>query len=79
MDYKKKIIDSLEILRIRDIESGDRFPALAYLKAIKELKKLDTITKTEDVEGIPGVGAKIKLKVKEILETGELKAATEAK
>ena len=79
MDYKKKIIDSLEILRIRDIESGDRFPALAYLKAIKELKKLDTITKIEDVEGVPGVGAKIKLKVKEILETGELKAATEAK
>ena len=79
MDYKKKILDSLETLRIRDIESGERFPALAYLKAIKELKKLDSITKLEDVETIPGVGAKIKLKIKEILETGELRAATEAK
>ena len=79
MDKKQKILESLETLRIRDIESGDRFPALAYAKAIKELQKLDTITSEKDVEGIPGVGAKIKQKIKEILETGELKAATEAK
>ena len=38
MDAKKKIIDSLEILRIRDIQSGEKFSALAYSKAIKELK-----------------------------------------
>ena len=79
MDAKKKILDSLETLRIRDIQSGEKFSALAYIKAIKELKKLDTITSEKDVEKIPGVGAKIKLKIKEILETGELKAATEAR
>ena len=79
MDYKDKIIESLEILRIRDIQSGEKFSALAYLKAIKELKKLDTITSEKDVEIIPGVGTKIKLKIKEILKTGELKAATQAK
>ena len=79
MDAKKKIIDSLEILRIRDIQSGEKFSALAYSKAIKELKKLDTISDEKDVEGLPGVGAKIKLKIKEIFETGELRAASEAK
>lgn len=79
MDAKKKIIDSLEILRIRDIQSGEKFSALAYSKAIKELKKLDTITNEKDVEDLPGIGKQIKLKIKEIFETGELKAASEAK
>ena len=79
MDAKKKILDSLETLRIRDIQSGEKFSALAYSKAIKELKKLDSISSEKDVEKIPGVGAKIKLKIKEIFETGELRAASEAK
>jgi len=82
MDAKKKILDSLDILRIRDIQSGEKgasFSASAYAKAIKELKKLPTITTEKDVEGLSGVGTKIKLKIKEILETGELKAANEAK
>ena len=77
-DNKKKILDALEVLRIRDLQSGEKFSAIAYTKAIKELKKLEKIESVEDVEEVSGVGKKIKLKIKEILETGELEAATKA-
>lgn len=79
MDNKQKILDALEVLRIRDLQSGEKFSALAYTKAIKELKKLDSINSVKDVEGVSGVGKKIKDKIKEILETGQLKAAELAK
>ena len=75
---KQKVLDSLEILRIRDLQSGEKFSALAYTKAIRELKKLDSITSIKDVEKVAGVGKKIKEKIKEILETGTLEAATKA-
>jgi DNA polymerase lambda len=79
MDTKQKVLDSLDVLRIRDLQSGDKFSAIAYTKAIRELKKLDTIKTISDVDGVSGVGKKIKEKVKEILETGQLKAAEKAK
>lgn len=79
MDNKQKVINALEILRIRDLQSGEKFSALAYTKAIRELKKLESIKTISDVENVAGVGKKIKEKVKEILETGELKAAEKAK
>lgn len=79
MDAKDKVLDSLETLRIRDLQSGDKFSAIAYTKAIRELKKLNAITSLKDVENVSGVGKKIKEKISEILETGELKAAEKAK
>jgi len=75
---KQKILNSLEILRIRDLQSGEKFSALAYTKAIRELKKIDSIESISDVEKVAGVGKKIKEKIQEILETGELEAATRA-
>jgi len=79
MDNKQKILNALDILRIRDLSTKDKFSAIAYAKAIKELKKLDSINSLSDVEGIPGVGKKIKEKIQEILTTGSLEAATKAK
>jgi DNA polymerase lambda len=79
MNNKEKVIDALDTLRIRDISSGDKFSALAYTKAIRELKKLNSISSLKDVEGVAGVGKKIKEKIKEVLETGGLKAAEKAK
>jgi DNA polymerase beta len=79
---KEKILNALEVLRIRDLQSGDpknKFSALAYSKAIKELKTLKSIESIKDVEDIKGVGKKIKEKIEEILETGQLEAATRAK
>jgi len=75
---KQKVLNSLEVLRIRDLQSGEKFSALAYTKAMRELKKLDSIESVSDVEKVAGVGKKIKEKIKEILETGELEAATKA-
>ena len=79
MDNKQKILNALDILRIRDLSTADKFSAIAYAKAIKELKKLDSIDSLTDVEGIPGVGKRIKEKIQEILTTGSLEAATKAK
>ena len=79
MDNKQKVLNALDTLRIRDLSSGDKFSALAYTKAIRELKKVDSIDSLKDVESVSGVGKKIKEKIQEILETGQLKAAEKAK
>jgi DNA polymerase beta len=76
---KSRILNALDTLRIRDLQSGEKFSALAYTKAIRELKKLESIHSLKDIENVAGVGKKIKEKIKEILETGELKAAVKAR
>jgi len=79
-DWKKTIIDSLEILRKRDVAEKQTFKARAYGKVISQLKEHDgPITSYEDVKNIKGVGEKISDKIKEILETGQLASAERAK
>lgn len=79
-DYKPIIIEALDTLRKRDIANKKPFKARAYAKVISELKVHDTpITSYEDVVAIAGIGDKISKKIKEILETGCLKAAELAK
>lgn len=79
-DYKSIIIESLDTLRKRDIANKEPFKARAYAKVIGELKALSTpITSYEDIAAIAGIGDKISKKIKEILETGGLKAAEIAK
>ena len=44
-DYKQIIIDSLEVLRKRDVADKEVFPARAYAKVITQLKNYNgTIT-----------------------------------
>jgi DNA polymerase beta len=79
-DYKQIIIDSLDVLRKRDVANKEPFKARAYSKVITQLKNHTTpITSYEDVENIKGIGEKIQKKIKEILETGTLKSAEKAK
>ena len=79
-DYKQTIIDSLDILRKRDLADKSPFGARAYAKVITQLKNFDgPITSYEDVQGINGIGEKIQKKIKEILETGVLASAEKAK
>lgn len=79
-DYKQTIIDSLDILRKRDLADKSPFGARAYAKVISQLKLHDKpITSYEDVQGIEGIGAKMEKKIKEILETGVLASAEKAK
>lgn len=80
MDYKSVIIQELDTLRRADIAKKEPFSAKAYAKVIEQLKALPgPIQNINDVDGVAGVGKKIKLKIEEILQTGSLKAATEAR
>jgi DNA polymerase/3'-5' exonuclease PolX len=79
-DYKQIIIDSLDVLKKRDIAEKSPFGARAYAKVITQLKNHEgAITSYEDVRGIQGIGEKIQKKIKEILETGALASAEKAK
>jgi DNA polymerase beta len=80
MDYKDTIIKELDTLRRADIAKKEPFSAKAYAKVIEQLKaKEGPIQTIRDVEHVPGIGKKIKLKIEEILTTGSLQAATEAR
>ena len=73
-DYKQLLINNLEILRDNAKVEGGVFQARAYDKVIKNLQLINTpITSHKDVENIEGAGKNIKLKIKEIIETGNLK------
>ncbi len=79
-DYKTIIIKELDTLRRADTAKKEPFSAKAYAKVIEQLKAMDTpILSINDVKDVKGVGKKIKEKIQEILETGSLKAATEAR
>jgi len=74
MDYKPKILDALEKLRQKEIANHEPFKVRAYNTVIKNLKATDNpITNLDDIKDIKGIGKKIHEKIKEILETGELK------
>jgi len=81
MDATKQIIQALETMKQGDLIRGEKFSALAYAKAIKGIKALNgkPITTVADVKGIPGIGAKIEAKIKEIIETGSLASAERTK
>lgn len=79
-DHKQKIIEELDVMRRADIARRKPFPAKAYATAIEQLRALSTpVLSYEDVKDLPGAGEKIRLKMKEIIETGGLKAAAQAK
>ena len=78
MDRRQLIIDSLEKLRKKEVADKNPFKARAYAKVIQQLKaQTKPIKTTEDLEGIDGIGEKIKLKIQEIIATGKLKQAEE--
>jgi DNA polymerase/3'-5' exonuclease PolX len=79
-DYKAIILSELETMKKADIARKKPFQARAYAKAMNEISSLDKpILSVKDVEGLPGVGKKIQEKVSEILSTGSLRAAKEAR
>lgn len=80
MDYKQTIIDSLDVLRKRDVADKQTFKARAYANVIRQLKQMNQpVQSYDDLQEIQGVGDQIKKKIKEILETGVLKSAEKAK
>lgn len=80
MDAKETIIRELDTLRRADIAKKEPFSARAYAKVIEQLRTIEgPIQNINDVKDVKGVGKKIKDKIQEILTTGSLKAATEAR
>jgi DNA polymerase beta len=72
-DHKPQIIKLLEEIRARDFANNDVWKVRAYDKVIRQLKSRDTpIYNIEDVQNISGIGEKIKKKIEEIIETGDL-------
>jgi DNA polymerase beta len=79
-DYRTILISELETMRKADIARKEPFSARAYAKVIEQLKSLpNPVHSFEDVKDIQGAGTKIKDKMKEIIETGSLRSATEAR
>ena len=79
-DYRQIIIDALDILRVEELKAKEKFKAVAYAKVIKQLKTLGRpVYSMEDLEGVDGIGLKIKKKIEEIFETGVLEKAEKYK
>lgn len=77
-DYKEKIIAALEIMRLKEVADKQPFKARAYKKVIDGLHALPAIRTYDDVSSVAGIGEKIEEKIREILATGELGAASRA-
>jgi DNA polymerase/3'-5' exonuclease PolX len=79
-DFKGRLIEALDVLRRRELSDKAFFKAKAYAKVIDELRiSAKPIEKIEDIDGMPGVGEKIRKKVEELLATGHIAAADRAK
>jgi DNA polymerase beta len=79
-DHRPAIIDALDTMRKRDVAEKRHFQARAYTKVISQLKTMEKpILTSADADGLEGVGTKIKEKIREIIETGSLRAAEKAK
>ena len=82
MDFKTTILSALDNMRVHELRSSDpsaRFKAIAYNKAIANLRGLThPIRSVTDVKGVSGIGPKIVLKIEEIIATGALAAADRA-
>lgn len=79
-DYREKIIEDLELLRKKEQQERNVFKVRAYEKVLKELRTFDKPIRTiEDIDGIAGIGDRIKAKIVEIINTGQLKVAEEIK
>ena len=81
MDHKKRIIEILEQVKQNEIANPthepdkQQFVIRAYDTALNSLRNCKKqIHELEDVQDIKGIGAKLKLKIEEIIETGTLKS-----
>lgn len=79
MDYKPAIVDALTTLEMSDTARGETFSSRAYNKVLSQIKAVPAIRSFKDVEGVTGIGAKMKAKFTEIFETGKLASAENAK
>lgn len=74
----QELIDNLQALAV--LYKSDRFRGAAYQKAVASIKAYPyPISDFSQVEGLPGIGAKIGAKIKQFLDTGTIKQVKEVK
>jgi len=75
---KAILIKEFEKMHKKEVANKEVWKARAYGKVIKQLKAFpNEIKSVDDVKGLDGIGKKIELKIKEIIETGHLEASQE--
>lgn len=75
-DYKPVIIGELETMMAKEKQDRNVFKARAYAKVIQALQDMPgPVRAISDIEGVAGIGDRIRAKIQEILETGALGAA----
>lgn len=83
MDRREKILEILELFKVNEERSKDKaapFKVLAYKNAIKAIIEYNKpIVNKNDADQIQGIGKKIRAKLYEIIETGDLEEAKELK
>ena len=80
MDYTPVIIDALRVLEARDRAEKKPFSARAYATVLRALEAYAHPIRTrEEIPAFQGVGEKIKKKMEEIVDTGRLETAEQAK
>lgn len=76
-DMLPKIIEELAVMAEKEREDRNPFKVRAYEKVIAGLKALGhPVRRVEDLDGVEGIGQKIRAKIEEILSTGHLAAAS---
>lgn len=73
------IISELETMRKKETIEKNFFKARAYKKVIDQIADIEIVKTMDDLQGISGIGSKIKAKLEEIFSTGKLKAAEKAR
>lgn len=76
MDFTQSILEMLEVMRKKETAAKEFFKAKAYATAAKNITSLNKpICNISDLDGVKGVGDKIRAKILELMETGKVVAA----
>ena len=80
VDYKDTVIRELNAMYMGEMAAGEKFKALAYKKAMDNIRKMaGPLATVDDLKGVDGIGKKIHDKIVEIISTGALRAAERMK
>jgi DNA polymerase/3'-5' exonuclease PolX len=76
MDFTHAILEMLEVMRKKETAAKEVFKAKAYATAAKNISSVNKPVYTiSDLDGVNGVGDKIRAKIIELIETGKVAAA----
>jgi len=78
-DFTQDILVMLEVLRKKEVAAKEPFKAKAYSNVAKNIGLLGKpICSMDDLQGVKGIGEKIRQKIEELMATGKVQAAENA-